>query len=130
MRLYRSSIGDALQEFRKAVQLRPDVTEYELMVRFVELLLEPRHERRLELAADARDLAGLALRENQGLATAHKVLGHLERYEGRIEAAAEHYRRAALFAPHDRDAAQLYKRLELTRRFARKPAQPSVALHA
>lgn len=61
-RLYRTNARAALVHFRKAFELRPDVKEYELMVQFVEFLLEEEHAGGSQLAAEARQRATTALR--------------------------------------------------------------------
>ncbi|GEM_PF-1579043 len=112
----------ALPGLHRAVELCPEVREYELYVKWAQMLVNDWFkvdERRREL----QTLAAAVVRENRDCELGLSILGHCAMHDGKDEAALRFFRRAAELDPKLVDASRLAQLLAA--RAGNKPRRPS-----
>jgi hypothetical protein len=119
-RLARENPAAALDKLKKAVELRPEAIEYQMLLAYVEYRLAKAAEDRTRFAAIAKKLASEALRQDTKVASAHSILGHFAKLEGKLEPALDHYKRALALDPRDKEAKLEFRLLKGEDRLKKK----------
>lgn len=101
----------ALERLRQAVNLRPDATEYRMLMVYTEYRVAGSEQERAETGDLAVKLATEALGQDAKVASAHTILGHFEERAGHRDQALRHYKRALELDAWDEEARREFRRL-------------------
>lgn len=110
MWLHAEEAERALPGLHRALELRPHEREYELYVKWAQMLVNDTFKddaQRMTIQA----LAAKLVRENRDCELGHSILGHCAHHDGHDEAALRFFQRAAQLDPKLVDAARLARLL-------------------
>jgi curved DNA-binding protein CbpA len=110
--LSRNQLGEALTQFRAAVELAPDEADHHAMLGWATYVAVPD---KASAAPAARDHLRRALEKNERSALAHLLLGRVARMEGQDNDALAHLRRATMLQPRNEEIASELRALESRR---------------
>lgn len=102
----------AIEELERAAKLEPTTLEYELVLSWARFLAAGDAASGQAAMTTARLVALRALKQDQGLARAHAILGHVFNREGDDAKAARHLRLAVQHDPDDLEAQAELRLLE------------------
>ncbi|MCW5810472.1 MAG: hypothetical protein KIT84_05645 [Labilithrix sp.] len=110
MWLHAEEAERALPGLHRALELRPEEREYELYVKWAQMLVNDTFKEDAQRAT-IQALAAKLVRENRDCELGHSILGHCAHHDGHDESALRFFQRASILDPKLVDAARLARLL-------------------